>query len=228
LPARRAARRKPSQGKTGSTATASMQAALASPHRIKRRRLRWRRAASARRDYNYFRDYEPQTGRYVESDPIGLDGGISTYGYAELNPLFFIDPDGLSAESGSCGCCSNVSFAQKEGGVVGATVRCCGGSPVACVNPNLCDGLSPGACSIRKDCTKRHEQMHVDKHSTCSGVSEGGPAVPKDPFTKSSSECEAYRFDYGSCLSIAKCGGERTCIAEVKRMRAFAKKQRDT
>jgi RHS repeat-associated protein len=28
--------------------------------------------------YNYFRDYEPGTGRYVESDPIGLRGGMST------------------------------------------------------------------------------------------------------------------------------------------------------
>jgi RHS repeat-associated protein len=26
--------------------------------------------------YNYFRDYDPQVGRYVESDPIGLDGGV--------------------------------------------------------------------------------------------------------------------------------------------------------
>lgn len=45
--------------------------------------------------YNYFRDYDPSTGRYVQSDPIGLDGGLNTYLYAEANPLFYIDPDGL-------------------------------------------------------------------------------------------------------------------------------------
>lgn len=45
--------------------------------------------------YNYFRDYDPVTGRYIESDPIGLAGGLSTYGYVGGGPLGSTDPEGL-------------------------------------------------------------------------------------------------------------------------------------
>lgn len=46
-------------------------------------------------NYNYFRDYEPGTGRYVQSDPVGLAAGVSTYAYVWSNPVLGIDPFGL-------------------------------------------------------------------------------------------------------------------------------------
>jgi RHS repeat-associated protein len=48
-------------------------------------------------NYNYFRDYDPSIGRYVESDPIGLEGGVNTYGYVGSRPLDWTDPLGLDA-----------------------------------------------------------------------------------------------------------------------------------
>jgi RHS repeat-associated protein len=44
--------------------------------------------------YNYFRDFDPATDRYLQGDPIGLSGGINPYVYGYANPLSNIDPDG--------------------------------------------------------------------------------------------------------------------------------------
>jgi RHS repeat-associated protein len=45
--------------------------------------------------YNYFRYYEPETGRYLTPDPIGLAGGLNLYGYTLQNSMSFTDSDGL-------------------------------------------------------------------------------------------------------------------------------------
>ena len=51
--------------------------------------------AETGKHYNFNRDYNPVTGRYVQSDPIGLDGGMNGYGYVANNPFVFIDVKGL-------------------------------------------------------------------------------------------------------------------------------------
>jgi RHS repeat-associated protein len=65
--------------------------------------------------YNYYRDYDPSIGRYGESDPIGLDGGLNTYAYVRSNPLFDLD---LTGEVNWKGTFGGVAAVRGAGGGV--------------------------------------------------------------------------------------------------------------
>ncbi|HWA11770.1 MAG TPA: RHS repeat-associated core domain-containing protein [Burkholderiales bacterium] len=47
--------------------------------------------------YNYYRDYSTETGRYIQSDPIGIHGGPNSYAYVNSSPMLYTDPRGLHA-----------------------------------------------------------------------------------------------------------------------------------
>lgn len=68
--------------------------------------------AASELNYNYYRDYDPTTGRYIQSDPIGLAGGASTYGYSRQNPETNLDPLGLRDALGSF--MRNYSIGQED------------------------------------------------------------------------------------------------------------------
>jgi RHS repeat-associated protein len=90
--------------------------------------------AEAGLHYNYFRDYDPGIGRYLQSDPIGLEGGANLYLYGLSNPVRFTDSLGLDvypiqAESPSappmCGVnfsCHNPIVVTFTDGVKGARI----------------------------------------------------------------------------------------------------------
>ena len=65
--------------------------------------------------YNWHRFYDPETGRYVSADPIGLAGGMNLYAYVGGDPVNWIDPYGLvkwgQALSASYGLATNTAGA---------------------------------------------------------------------------------------------------------------------
>ena len=70
--------------------------------------------------YNYFRDYDPGIGRYVQSDPIGLKAGTATYEYVVSSPLRYADPFGLEPGPGDYGtnsCSYYTERCKQDGGL---------------------------------------------------------------------------------------------------------------
>ncbi len=83
---------------------------------------------------NWHRDYDPSTGRYIQSDPIGLYGGLNTYAYVDSNPLLYSDPDGLSRKKMVGVVCLGMSvgaFAFDAAGVRTAAMNAYENNPYA-------------------------------------------------------------------------------------------------
>lgn len=83
--------------------------------------------------YNYFRDYDPEIGRYIQSDPVGLDDGPNTYLYSSANPINRYDPNGLTSLA-MCANPANAAACAAAGITTGAAV---GGATGVAVNVGM-------------------------------------------------------------------------------------------
>jgi len=102
---------------------------------------------NAKLHYNYYRDYDPNTGRYIESDPIGLRGGINTYAYVGGNPINWVDAKGRESSSPDNGIPSNV--------VPNATVPGPNGPiSITVPTPNVDHAIQEAANTLSKDARK--------------------------------------------------------------------------
>ena len=107
-------------------------------------------------NYNYFRDYDPTTGRYIQSDPIGLWGGLNRYVYGNGDPQGYIDPFGLKAYVPDPPVFPNDLIGSNQK----ATVVCQKGLPTPRINPTVLNDPENQKCGIN-DCLITHELVHA-------------------------------------------------------------------
>lgn len=116
--------------------------------------------------YNWHRDYDPALGRYTQSDPIGLAGGIDTYAYAKNQPTSLIDPLGLAA-------CPSGTWDQ-EFGDFGFQVAAGGFTQVANINVK-CRAKPTLKCKAKQFCIGGGPMVGVGVSWSLGGVVMGTP-----------------------------------------------------
>ena len=140
--------------------------------------------------YIYFRDYEKETGRYIQSDPIGLAGGISSYGYVRANPLKLIDPQGLKVQV----CCrkAEILFGLFRHCWIKTDTITAGMSSSPQCRANVGDDYEPPfitptyisdhSCETPDTCTDLPPHFNVDEDCVNRELNIGTPLGGFDPF----------------------------------------------
>lgn len=151
--------------------------------------------------YNYYRDYDPSTGRYVESDPMGLWDGVNTYGYVHANPVSNTDPSGLGR--------ATAAPPTPSTGEVDVSVRC-GRLPASM-------GGSFGSvhCDVIAICKKTGESLYFGIGGGGTGIwdrlfggktppknSDSAPRLPSSDVTQYTATCGGKGDECDGCAAM--------------------------
>jgi RHS repeat-associated protein len=131
--------------------------------------------------YNYYRDYDPSTGRYIESDPIGLLGGLNTFQFSLNHPLSLIDRFGLQTTYPNEFCITD-----------SAGIIHCWPIPTPPVQPvpkqqSACDKIMADSCSkssCKNCCTEfndREDWRHMTFFRMLDDCADPSSAQPQGP-----------------------------------------------
>lgn len=134
--------------------------------------------------YNYIRTFHSALGRYTQSDPIGLQGGMNSYAYVGGNPVSFIDPEGLAINTpDSIWVCSRPVNAWYGSVIPDHQYICCSGPNQDCyghANNDLKKGDpipkepdASGTCTMKYVSTESKDKHCNQPKSPCDASTTG-------------------------------------------------------
>jgi RHS repeat-associated protein len=100
------------------------------------------------RHYNFFRDYDPKTGRYLEADPIGQKGGLNVFAYVLNSPIADFDPYGLNNFGGPIVVDPDKRLSRAELDCISAKLAKLFGAPFVGVAGPLAGMAKTGATAV--------------------------------------------------------------------------------